>query len=146
MLNGLLLSIALSTKSLDSSADSAYADTIAYADLTGDRIEERIEFHRSYMDSMDSSFCKVFGYDINSKYEPILLLKVQLDAIFNYKLFVEDYNEDGINDFTIALPNSGVEAYITWDREKGEFVPVFEPLFEIPEVDSLEADSTEKED
>jgi len=141
-----LLPIAFTASSLFAPLDSAYTDTIAYADLTGDMIEEKIEFHRSYTDSADSSFCRVFGYDTNSKYELLLFLKVQLDTIFNYKLFVGDYNEDGISDFTIALPNSGVEAYITWDREKRGFVPVFEPLFEIPEADSLEADSTEKED
>ena len=141
-----LLSIAFSASSLFAALDSANVDTIAYADLTGDRIEEKIEFHRSYRDSTDSSFCRVFGYDTDSKDKYILLWKINLSAVFNYRLFVGDYNEDGISDFTITLPHNGVWSYITWDKEKREFISVFEPIFdEIIEADST-SDSTKKED
>ena len=105
----ILLSVMLAT-------NPAYQDTLV--DLTGDNIKEKIVFHQ------DSSFCRILKFNPeDSTYVKIKEYKLFLEKGENYGLFIKDFNEDGIKDFTIYYTNTDIPSYfLRWDKKKKNVV------------------------
>ena len=125
-----LLSAVLSASPLDA---STLRDTVK-VDLTGDDRKEVIVYDRTYT---DSSSCRVFKfkgeeYPVHVK---VWEKKFRLGE-GDYRLFVGDYNGDGVKDFTVELPNRSVDYFVRWDKKKEKFVLV-DSLSEESRLDSL---------
>lgn len=98
------------------SLNPTFQDTLI--DLTGDKIKERIIYHRSFT---DSSSCQIFTIK-DSTYTKLWELKFKIKNKRSYRIFFGYYNEDEILDFTIEVPNTGIFWYYTYDKKKKKFI------------------------
>lgn len=124
LLTNIILPLIISTQPLPSLEDTVKVD------LTSDKKEETIIYKRSYT---DSSFCRILEYNpSDSSYIEIWERKFMLNKGEDYQLFVGDYNDDGVNDFTVELPHSCILYFFRWDEEKRTFI------FTAPDSSSIE--------
>lgn len=100
--------------------------TIAKVDLTGDRKRELLSFYLSFI---DSSYCTVHSIGDS-------LTKLFEDKFFvergDWRLYLGDYNNDCVYDFTVSPPNMDVVYYVTWNKDGKKFDVVVDTSYVLP--------------
>ena len=129
MLNLLLAAALASGQCLEDKVDIVRRDqhTIAKVDLTGDENRELLSFYFSYV---DSSYCTVhaMGDTLTKLFEGKFLVRSG-----DWRLYIQDYNNDCVNDFTISPPNVNVFYYITWNKDEKRFDVVLDTTDTLPD-------------
>lgn len=126
----LLLTAALTYKEcLDNGVDIVRREqhTIAKVDLTGDKKKELLFY---YFSLVDSSSCSVYAREdsLVKLFESRFLVRSR-----DWRLYIGDYNNDCVYDFTISPPDIGLFYYVTWDNEARKFEVVVDSIFTEPE-------------
>ncbi len=100
--------------------------TIAKVDLTGDKKEELLFY---YFSLIDSSSCSVYarGDSLVKLFEGRFSVKQG-----DWRLYLGDYNNDCVYDFTISPPDIDLYYYVTWNKEIGKFEVVVDSSFAEP--------------
>lgn len=128
----LLLAATLSASNpegcLDDSVDISVVDkhTVAKVDLTGDKREEILFYYFSWV---DSSYCVVYAREdtLTRLFDSKFLVRGG-----DFRLYLGDYNNDCVYDFTISPPNVDLFYYVTWNRDARRFDVVADSLFAEP--------------